>query len=87
MVFMRDIGEKVKDRERWEVLKFVLCVFACIPLLGTLVFFQYGFYLFHIGPTSYEIREVPIVREETEVVTVPGLYFARRMKNKEIKSG
>lgn len=70
--FMRDIGEKVKDEERWEVLKFVLCVFACIPLLGTLVFFQYGFYLFHISPTSYEIREVPIVREETEVVTVPG---------------
>ncbi len=69
---MWDIGEKARERERWEIVKYFLYLFAVIKLLGALVVFQNGFYLYHIRPLAYEVREVEIVREETEIVTVPG---------------
>lgn len=69
---MWDIGQKARERERWEIVKYFLYFFAIIQVFGELVAFQKGFYLYHIRPSAYEVREVKIVREETEIVTVPG---------------
>lgn len=71
-MLMWDIGQKARDRERWEIVKYFLYLFAIIQVLAELVAFQKGFYLYHIRPSAYEVREVTIVRAETEIVTVPG---------------
>lgn len=71
-MIMWDIGQRAREREQWEIGRHVLYVIAFIHLFVALVVFQRGFYAYHIRPTAYEVVEVGIVREETEIVTVPG---------------
>ena len=79
-MFKWDIGQMARERERWEIAKIFLYLYVIIQLMGVLVAFQKGFYLYHIRPSAYEVRELEIVREETQIVTVPGPRGSHRDK-------